>query len=155
MLCLGCSMVINLKQLYEIIGEKQIVDYAVDAERLSKVKGYNFACPVTVKGTVLNRAGIVFLTYSANVSLNAICDRCLAEFERNYKFEFEHILVRSVNTDSDEYIVTESDSLDMDELAIMDILLQIPSKMLCKDNCKGLCGHCGTDLNYNECNCNG
>ncbi len=148
-------MVINLQQLYDIVGEKQIVDYAVTAEKLSEVKGYSFAHPVTVKGTIVNRAGIVILNYTAKFTLNAVCDRCLAEFERDYKYDFEHILVRSLNTDNDEYIVTESDSLDLDELAIMDILLQIPSKMLCKDDCKGLCPQCGTDLNYNECNCNG
>ena len=148
-------MFINLKQLYDIVGEKQIVDYAVSSEKLSEVKGYSFACPVTVKGTIVNRAGIVMLDYSAEFTLRSVCDRCLEEFERSYCYDFEHILVRSLNTDNDEYIVTESDQLDMDELAIMDILLQFPSKMLCRDDCKGLCPHCGTDLNYNECNCNG
>ena len=148
-------MVIGLKQLYEIVGEKQIVDYAVSAERLDEVKGYSFAGPVTVKGKIVNRAGIVILNYTIGFTLNAVCDRCLAEFEREYSCDFEHILVRSVNTDNDEYIVTESDQLDLDELAIMDMLLQIPSKMLCREDCKGLCPHCGTDLNYNECNCKG
>ena len=148
-------MLINLRQLYEIVGEKQIVDYAVAAERLDEVKGYSFACPVTVKGTIVNRAGIVFLNYSVDFTLSAVCDRCLSEFERTYKYDFEHILVRQTNTDNDEYIVTESDSLNMDELVVMDILLQIPSKMLCKDDCLGLCPCCGTDLNVNECDCNG
>ncbi|MGN0586758.1 MAG: YceD family protein [Oscillospiraceae bacterium] len=148
-------MIINLKQLYEIVGEKQIVDYAVPSERLDEVKGYSFAGPVTVKGKIINRAGIVILDYTVMFTLNAVCDRCLAEFEREFSCDFEHILVRSVNTDNDEYIVTESDQLDMDELVIMDMLLQIPSKMLCREDCKGLCPHCGTDLNYNECNCKG
>lgn len=148
-------MVVNLKQLYDIVGEKLSLDYAVGIERLNEVNGYSFSCPLTVKGSIVNRAGIVILNYTAEFTLNAVCDRCLAEFERSWKFDFEHVLVRSLNTDNDEYIVTESDSLDMDELAIMDILLQIPSKMLCKDDCKGLCHHCGSDLNYNECNCNG
>lgn len=148
-------MVINLKQLYNIVGEKQIVDYAVDSVRLSEIKGYSFADPVTVKGTVINRAGIVILSYTADFTLNAVCDRCLAEFERHFSYDYEHVLVRSSNTDNDEYIVTEADMLDLDEVVIMDILLQLPSKMLCKEDCKGLCPHCGTDLNYNECNCNG
>jgi uncharacterized protein len=152
-------MVINLKQLYDIVGEKQIVDYAVDAERLKEVKSYSFAEPVTVKGSVRNRAGMVILSYTVDFTLNAVCDRCLAEFDRSFECECEHVLVRSLNSDSDndndEYIVTENDKLDLDEAVIMDILLQIPSKMLCKEDCKGLCPHCGTDLNFNECNCNG
>lgn len=148
-------MVVNLKQLYNNVGEKQIVDYSVDSERLNEVKGYSIGNPMTVKGAIVNRAGVVILSYTVDFTLNAVCDRCLAEFKSNFSYDFEHILVRSLNTDNDEYIVTDSDILDMDELVVMDILLQIPSKMLCKENCKGLCPHCGTDLNYNECNCNG
>ncbi len=148
-------MVINLKQLYDVVGEKRIVDYAVTAEKLNEVKGYTFSRPAEVKGTIVNRAGVVMLCYSVEFTLSVVCDRCLAGFERDFRYDFEHILVRSVNTDNDEYIITESDSLDLDELVIADILLQIPSKMLCRDDCKGLCPHCGTDLNFNECNCNG
>ena len=50
-------------------------------------------------------------------------------------FDFEHTVVRSLNGDNDEYVVTESDKLDMDELALTDCLLQLPSKMLCKEDC--------------------
>ncbi len=147
-------MVIRLKQLYEIVGEKQEIDYSIDTEKLVDIKGYSFNYPITVKGSVFNHAGIVMLKFCASFIMNAECDRCLAMFDRDYSFEFEHILVRSLNTDNDEYIVAP-DQLDLDELVIMDVLLQLPSKMLCKDDCAGLCLHCGTDLNFNECNCNG
>ena len=147
-------MVLHLRQLYEIVGEKQEFDYSIDTVKLENIKGYSFNCPITVKGSVYNHAGIVKLDYKAIFVMNAECDRCLAKFDRDYLFEFEHILVRSLNTDNDEYIVAP-DQLDLDELVIMDVLLQLPSKMLCKDDCAGLCLHCGTDLNFNECNCNG
>ena len=148
-------MVINLKQLYDIIGENVNIDYTVDAQKLDSIKGYSFSRPVTIKGAIVNRAGVVTLKYSAAFTLHACCDRCLIEFDRDYSFDFEHILVRSLNSDNDEYVVTESGKLDMDELALSDCLLQLPSKMLCKDECLGLCQFCGTDLNQNECDCNG
>lgn len=148
-------MVINLKQLYDIIGENVNIDYTVDAQKLDSIKGYSFSRPVTIKGAIVNRAGVVTLKYSAAFTLHACCDRCLIEFDRDYSFDFEHILVRSLNSDNDEYVVTESDKLDMDELVLSDCLLQLPSKMLCKDDCLGLCQFCGTDLNQNECDCNG
>ena len=148
-------MVINLKQLYDIIGENVNIDYTVDAQKLDSIKGYSFSRPATIKGAIVNRAGVVTLKYSAAFTLHACCDRCLIEFDRDYSFDFEHILVRSLNSDNDEYVVTESDKLDMDELVLSDCLLQLPSKMLCKDDCLGLCQFCGTDLNQNECDCNG
>ncbi len=152
---LGCSMVINLKQLYDVAGSSINIDYAIDFDKLSEVKGYTFINPVSVKGKIVNRAGVVTLNCSVCFTLKAVCDRCLCEFERQYNYDFEHILVRSLNTDSDEYVVTESDCLDLDDLTVMDILLQLPTKMLCREDCKGLCPICGIDLNYNECTCNG
>lgn len=149
-------MIIDLKQLYNVAGEKLAFDYTVDKEKLDSVKGYSFSDPITIKGAVVNRAGIVMLDFKADFTLHACCDRCLIEFERSFSFEFSHILVRSLNSSGDEYddyIVTESDKLDMDELALTDCLLQLPSKMLCKEDCKGLCPVCGTDLNENKCDC--
>ncbi len=151
-------MFIRLKQLYNIVGEKVSIDYTVGVERLNEVKGFSFSNPITVRGTIVNRAGIVSLKYSAEFTLHICCDRCLIEFDRDYCFDFEHILVRSLsndNDDSEEYIVTETDELDMDELVLTDCLLSLPSKMLCKEDCKGLCPKCGADLNQGECNCGG
>lgn len=150
-------MVIRLKQLYNIVGEKVSIDYTIDDDRLKEVKGFTFSDPITVKGTVMNRAGIVSLKYSAGFTLHTCCDRCLIEFDRDYSFDFEHILVRSLSNDddSDEYIVTETDELDMDELVLTDCLLSLPSKMLCREDCKGLCPECGADLNQGGCDHNG
>ncbi len=148
-------MVIRLKQLYNIVGERISLDYSVSGDKLNEVKGFTFSSPLTIKGMASNRAGIVSLKYSAEFTLHICCDRCLIEFDRDYCFDFEHILVRSLNNsdDSDEYIVTENDELDMDELALSDCLLSLPSKMLCREDCKGLCPKCGADLNQGECNC--
>ncbi|MDE6764515.1 MAG: DUF177 domain-containing protein [Oscillospiraceae bacterium] len=149
-------MIIDLKQLYNVVGERLSIDYTIDKEKLDSVKGYSFFDPITIKGAVINRAGIVMLDFKADFVLHGCCDRCLIEFERSFSFEFSHILVRSLNSSGDEYddyIVTESDKLDMDELALTDCLLQLPSKMLCKEDCKGLCPVCGTDLNENKCDC--
>lgn len=149
-------MIIDLKQLYNVVGERLSLDCTVDREKLDSVKGYSFSDPITIKGAAVNRAGIVMLDFKADFTLHACCDRCLTEFERGFSFEFSHILVRSLNSSGDEYddyVVTESDKLDMDELALTDCLLQLPSKMLCKEDCKGLCPVCGTDLNENKCDC--
>lgn len=148
-------MVINLKQLYDIVGEKLTLNYEVDVQKLNDIKGYSFSRPMTINGAIVNRAGVVTLKYTAAFTLHACCDRCLIEFDRDYDYDFEHIVVRSVNGENDEYVVTESDMLDMDELSLTDCLLQLPSKMLCKEDCLGLCPYCGTDLNENECDCNG
>ncbi len=147
-------MVIDLKQLFEFIGEKKEINCEISAQRLSEVHGYSFTGPVILKGTFTNRAGIVTVNYIVEPTISAECDRCLRRFERSFSFDFEHIIVRSLNGDNnDEYVIAENDKLDMDELAVNDILLQMPTKLLCMEECKGLCPECGADLNVSDCGC--
>lgn len=145
-------MVIDLKPIYDAEGQSYELDYSISEERLGQIRGFVLE-DFSVKGKVYNRAGIVHLNYSGAFTLKAECDRCLRPFNRSYQFDSKHILVRTVNTDNDEYIVTQGDSIDVDELAVQDALLQLPTKLLCRQDCKGLCYVCGADLNLGECGC--
>lgn len=146
-------MKINLKQLFNIVGESKDISYSIGDDELSAIHGYSFASPVKVDGRIFNRAGIVCLEYSVSFTLALTCDRCLKEFNREYHFDFEHIVVPSVSNDNDEYIVADGQSIELNEIAFTDLILQLPSKNLCKDDCKGLCMVCGCDLNESECDC--
>ena len=66
----------------------------------------------------------------------------------------QHVLVTSLNQeDNDEFILVEDMHLDVSELAESDIILALPSKFLCKQDCRGLCPRCGKDLNDGDCDC--
>ncbi len=147
-------MEIKLKQLYDIVGERVRIDYFIDELRLKEIKNVGEFCDVHVTGELFNKASVLNLMVSVVFTLKTVCDRCLDEIQKEIVFEFGHILVRETNTDSDEFIVTDGDIIDLDELILADILLQLPSKMLCNEECKGLCFTCGANLNKNECNCN-
>lgn len=147
-------MILRLKQLFDIEGEVKKIDYAISLDdikdaQLSEV----FVTPVKICGQVCNRAGVVTLDYNCTFTLSHVCDRCLKEFDREYSFDFTHTLVQKTNTQNDEYVVCEDNSLDLNELAISDLLLQLPTKILCREDCKGLCYVCGQDLNEGKCNC--
>ena len=147
-------MKINLKQIFDIVGESKKFGYEIAAEELQDVKGFTFGTPVSLEGRFYNRAGVVYLEYSAIFEILHICDRCLKEFSKNYDLSFEHIVVPSVsNSDNDDYIVADGESIEVNEIALTDILLSLPTKILCKEDCKGLCMVCGCDLNESECNC--
>jgi uncharacterized protein len=47
----------------------------------------------------------------------------------------------------------EGDAVDLDELVREQILLGLPSRRLCREECKGLCPKCGADLNAGDCSC--
>ncbi len=144
-------MKINLKQLFSIVGESREIAYTISTDELSDIRGRSFASPVEVKGRIYNRAGVVYLEYSVDMTLLITCDRCLKELERAYHYDFDHIVVPSANSDNDEYIVADGESIELNEIAVTDLLLQLPTKNLCKDDCKGLCMICGCDLNESTC----
>ena len=67
---------------------------------------------------------------------------------------YSHILVLSLNReDNDELIVIPDGQLDLAELAGADILLELPTSMVCDEGCKGLCPECGANLNEGDCGC--
>ncbi|MDO5149933.1 MAG: DUF177 domain-containing protein [Oscillospiraceae bacterium] len=146
-------MIINLRKIFNLPGEVMPVDVAIDQHEITDIHGYNFASPVVIKGQAYNRAGIVKIKFTTEFTLNLICDRCLKEFERPYVYEFEHVVVKSLSTENDEYIVADNESIDLKEIAISDLLLQLPSKILCDEDCKGLCFSCGCNLNESQCDC--
>ena len=77
----------------------------------------------------------------------------MKEFDREFAYDFEHVVVQSVNAENDEYIVAENEKVDVNKIALSDLVLELPTKMLCSEDCKGLCPVCGCDLNESECNC--
>ena len=87
-----------------------------------------------------------------------ICDRCGKQFQRSLKgkmrafFSYETNLEEGEDDEikllqpSDHELNISHDVLDM-------LILSVPAKVLCDENCQGLCPHCGADLNSEKCSC--
>lgn len=149
-------MILQLREIFQIEGMHLPVSYEITPEELSEVRGYTFAASVAVSGEFYNRAGIVTLKYTVSCTLDVVCDRCLTELKRDYSYDFSHTVVPSLQSEGDiydTYLVAQHDSIDMNETAISDLLLMLPTKMLCREDCKGLCDICGCNLNERTCNC--
>ena len=111
---------------------------------------------VDVKGRAYQKVGVVYLDLDVNFDFFGVCDRCADDIEKKYDFSLNKIIVNAMeneNDDYDDYIVVENNVLDLDELINEEIQLFLPAKMLCKDDCKGLCQNCGKNLNYENCEC--
>ena len=93
------------------------------------------------------------------------CDRCLKEFESPYKSFFDiHYQPKPEDFPQEpeeevvpegeaEIIFYEGDVLDIAEQVRQTVLLSVPMRALCRDDCRGLCTRCGCDLNLEECRC--
>ena len=143
-------MQIDVKQLFENEGQKIPFAGVVDFGDL-EIDGLSEA---GIEGEVVNRSGIVSVRYSAACRMNYLCDRCLKECTADLEYRFEHTLERALhNEDSEGFIIVPDGMLDIGSLAKEDVILELPSKLLCSPDCKGLCSICGKNLNEEECGC--
>ncbi len=148
-------MLFELKSVFQNEGEESRLCYELDMAGIDMDGVFPFKTPVVVTATAKNRASLVSLTINACFDYSRSCDRCGGEINREMNMLFEHKLVQSLVDDgNDDYIETPDFTLELDEIVISDILLSLPSKNLCRDDCKGLCQICGQNLNEGECSCN-
>ncbi len=157
-------MLLKLRQIFDREGDKKDIYLDIPNDELGELSGVGtFLTPISLRGDIKNRAGIVETDCVLSVTLRRICDRCLNEFNREYNIPVKHTLIRGADgadgfepavLDDNEYIVCDNDTLDVNELAIQDLLLSLPTKTLCREDCKGLCPVCGQDLNLGGCDCN-
>ena len=125
--------------------------------------GVELKGPVQVSGRV--EKGSDRLTISGKISglTVADCTRCLESFERPLEFDFSADYVVPEHFSSDEEHQVESSDLDLDvlpedgidltDLVREQILLEMPEKVLCREDCKGLCPKCGENRNLLDCSC--
>lgn len=147
-------MKMNIRQLFDIVGEKRSFSQDFDYTEEELYGGYPFRSPVKCSGEIENRAGVVRLVFHVKFSLDLVCDRCLEPFVRDEDLSFEHTLVQKLDSDQDEdYILCPGGVLDLGELVRTDVLLELPTKVLCSEDCKGLCEQCGQNLNFGSCKC--
>ena len=111
--------------------------------------------PVVVEGTIQNTAGILELSLLARTTLECICDRCAKKFRREKEISFNCLLASEKQDEEDEEIVLLKDGefVDLEDLARTAFVLGMDTKILCSEDCKGLCPRCGADLNLGPCSC--
>ena len=147
-------MLLQCRSLF--VGE--VNSLPIDTELDFSQVEYQGICPITepvrVVGAITVRAGVVQLSVRATFVYHGRCDRCLNTFERTYDVPLEHILVATLeDEENDDYILLDQYQLDLADLTMADILLELPYKSLCREDCRGLCPMCGKNLNEGLCGC--
>lgn len=147
-------MLIDLKNVFNNDGEKIKIDYQLDLDGFEYFGNHPFLKPVSVRGEIRNDVGVVSIDAIAEYEFNGLCDRCAERFVKTDSVILKHFLVPQLNDEeNDEYLVVENAILDLDELVTEDISLSLPYRMLCSEDCKGLCSICGKNLNIGQCDC--
>jgi uncharacterized protein len=119
--------------------------------------------PASVKGNVRLSGNEVFVNGYIDTRAQVECDRCLEQIELPVSTDFALEYITGSEYESsdvaelteDEMLVSVFDghAIDVDEIVKEQIVLAVPTRMLCRDDCKGICPECGIDKNTGECQC--
>ncbi|MDO5156593.1 MAG: DUF177 domain-containing protein [Eubacteriales bacterium] len=155
-------MLINLYETLSVVGLTKTTKADLQEQTVSF-----FGEDILVKGTdtfdvhcTHTEKSIVCVECSANVCVVSSCGRCLEDVSNAYQVDIKRYIdldKQEAYTDNKEecesisYI--EDCTLDVDMLILDELYTILPMNVLCKEDCKGICKVCGTNLNKSACNC--
>lgn len=158
-------MLVNLSDVFSSEGMKKDLSVELEMEHFNSKMGEFLVKEKTPVRLSLINIGVGKVRIEGNVELvfETSCDRCLAEVPTILTLEFEREVVSpDITTDSsiseeesedDSIDFMEGYQLNVETFVYNEILLNWPMKILCKDECKGICKVCGQNLNLGECEC--
>jgi uncharacterized protein len=119
--------------------------------------------PAAVTGKIRLAGNEVFVNGQIDTRAQVECDRCLqpvelpvnADFALDYMSGSDYESSQAAELTEAELSVSVFDgkAIDVDEIVKEQILLAVPTRMLCREDCKGICPECGIDRNTGDCTC--
>jgi uncharacterized protein len=117
----------------------------------------------SITGKIRQAGTEVFIDGHVDTCAQVDCDRCLKPLQIPVKSDFALEYISGdqyegnrnleLTEDAMSISVFDGETIDVDEIAKEQILLAVPSRSLCRENCKGFCPTCGADKNAGECGC--
>ena len=147
-------MILDLKRIFATEDSALQIEHTLDMSAVDHMGDFPLKNPVVVKGTVSNKASVVSLNLGIEYEFSAPCDRCGLDTAHRHTVTIDKLLATSIERqESDTIITVPGMKLDVDELVYSEVILDLPTKHLCKESCKGICFKCGKNLNEGECGC--
>lgn len=153
-------MVIDLSELLSLRDKVKSVEIPLEMDEFSTKPGsYKITDkrPMTIKFTGLGKKK-VNMEAELFVVLLMPCDRCLEDVKQEIYINTSKE-INLGDTDGaqrdvlDEMTYLDGMSFDAEKFAYGEILMNLPMKILCSEDCRGICNRCGMNLNHGDCGC--
>jgi uncharacterized protein len=132
-----------------------------------KTKECIFTAPISIhlKGTRIGE--IIEVEGNIETCVRLACSRCLNEFETTLESRFDLTFTPEASAIEDEFIEEElelkpedlalihyrGEEIDLREEIQQQVVMAFPLRFVCQEECRGLCQHCGANLNEEDCKC--
>ncbi|MDD3652926.1 MAG: DUF177 domain-containing protein [Desulfotomaculaceae bacterium] len=113
----------------------------------------HFPSPVKASLLVSKNGPTIIVEGSVSGRIKLICDRCLEPFDFFFEAPVKECYAHTPNNSESEFVSYSGDVIDITSDVINDIILSLPMKSICGEECRGLCAKCGCNLNKGHCNC--
>ncbi|HEB83790.1 MAG TPA: DUF177 domain-containing protein [Bacteroidetes bacterium] len=117
-----------------------------------------FRAPIHVTGEADDEGHLVDIRLHLSTLGSYRCDRCAVEFDRSFEVDLRTVVLRREARDSEEedaegliFIGARGREVDLGAEIVDALLLDVPMRLLCHPECRGLCPVCGADLNEGPC----
>ena len=126
------------------------------------VREYRVEGPIAVSVSHYRAGTDLFFEGRLKAQTGATCARCAEDFNTPNDRPFRLVMApRSIGMDTEpglraddlEFSLYDGDMIDLGPLIREQLLLSLPTRPLCRDDCRGLCPHCGINLNRGQCQC--
>lgn len=149
-------MLLDLSKIIDCPGASSSFAASVDLSDLRYGTGYPVSEPVQASGVVRNTAGVLIMTGMVETTIHGVCDRCASDFDRKMEIPIDVVLVTELSNEEneDEWVFPlEGNNADLEDIIRTVFVLNMDSKLLCREDCRGLCFRCGKNLNDGPCDC--
>lgn len=151
-------MLVNLSDVLASEGRRETKDVSLEMTAFrNRDVDYEVLEKSPVHFTFSNiKPGKAKIEGNCKLTFKTCCDRCLTEVPMVLELDFERYVVSPEagdDEDADDLSFMDGYQLNVETFVYNEVLGNWPAKILCNDDCKGICPVCGQNLNMGDCGC--
>ncbi len=154
-------MLYDMKPILVQSKELDVFDVSLSEEEILNItkllSDVKFNLPVEAKITIQNKAGLMTVNVKGSFSYETHCSRCNEPVSSKLDIDVTKVISDEEYDEEEEntdYVyMDEYKQIDITSIILEQVVFDMPFRVYCKEDCKGLCPECGINLNYETCDC--
>lgn len=156
------TLELDISNIRSVRGSQE--SYHLEEQDFDFMEGdWQLAKPLVIDTEISHEGQFLQMNGRIQTTVKGKCSRCLelVSMDIDHSFAeqllyakdvslFSHLAVGEVE---EKYFIYDNDTLDITDIIRESLLAVLPQKILCRDDCRGLCPKCGKNLNQGQCDC--
>lgn len=142
-------MYIDILNIVE--GDEYTLEFSIKGDdSIFGARNIKFADELQITGKYVYNQKTLIVNATLKFEITAECDRCLQNKQIKLSVPFNEAFTADNHYETYRIV---NNRVELNQAVMEYVLLNIPDRILCKEDCRGICPVCGCDLNTEECEC--